>query len=94
MGSASPLGSLKALRILLLDDTRITDLGALRELQLERISLLRTAVTDLTPLKGMSLKQLRIDYRPDHDKLLRSFKGLEFINDKPATEFWKEVDGK
>jgi tRNA A-37 threonylcarbamoyl transferase component Bud32 len=94
VNDARPLGSLKALRILLLDDTRITDLGALRELQLERISLLRTAVTDLTPLKGMSLKQIRIDYRPEREKFLRSFKGLEFINDKPVAVFWKEVDGK
>jgi hypothetical protein len=94
VGNASPLGSLKTLRILLIDDTRIPDLGSLRELQLERISLLHTAVTDLTPLKGMSLKQIRIDYRPDREKFLRSFKGLEFINDKPTAVFWKEVDGK
>jgi hypothetical protein len=58
---SNSLGSLKALQILLIDDTRITDLGALRELRLERISLLHTAVTDLTPLQGMSLKQIRID---------------------------------
>jgi hypothetical protein len=63
-------------------------------LRLERISLLHTAVTDLTPLKGMSLKQIRIDYRPDREKFLRSFKRLELINDKPAAVFWKEVDAK
>jgi serine/threonine protein kinase len=94
VGNARPLRSLKALRILLLDDTWITDLGPLRELQLERISLLRSEVTDLTPLNGMSLKQIRIDYRPDREKFLRSLKGLERINDKPAAVFWKEVDAK
>jgi hypothetical protein len=25
---------------------------------------------------------------------VRSFKGLETINEKPAADFWKEVDGK
>jgi hypothetical protein len=90
----SPLSSLTALRILLLDGTRITGLGPLRDLRLERISLLRTAVTDLTPIEGMPLKQLRLDYRPDREKFVRSFKGLEFINDKPAADFWKEVNGK
>jgi hypothetical protein len=94
VGDSYSLGTLKALRLLLIDDTRITDLGPLRELQLEQISLLRTAVTDLTPLKGMSLKRIRIDYRPDREKFLRSFKGLEFINDKPVAVFWKEVGGK
>jgi hypothetical protein len=27
-------------------------------------------------------------------KMLRSIKTLEKINDKPAAEFWKQVDGK
>jgi hypothetical protein len=90
----SPLSSMKTLRILLLDGTVVTDLGALQELRLDRISLLRTAVTDLSPLEGMPLKQLRLDYRRDREKFVRSFRGLEFINDKPAAEFWKEVDGK
>jgi hypothetical protein len=94
VGDLGPLSSLKGLRILILDGTRITRLEPLRNLRLERISLLRTAVTDLTPLEGMPLKQLRLDYRPDRAKFVRSFKGLEFINDKPAAEFWKEVGGK
>jgi hypothetical protein len=51
-------------------------------------------VEDLTPIKGMSLKKLWLDYRPEREKVLRSLKGLEFINDKPAAEFWKDVDGK
>jgi hypothetical protein len=88
------VASLKSLRRLLLDGTRITTLEPLRPLRLERISLLHTGVTDLTPIQGMPLKQLRLDYRPDREKFVRSFKELELINDKPAAEFWKEVDGK
>ena len=42
----------------------------------------------------MPLKRLRLDYRPDREKFVRSFKDLEFINDKPVGVFWKEVDGK
>jgi hypothetical protein len=90
----APVTSLKSLQVLLLDGTRITTLEPLRPLRLERISLLRTAVADLTPIEGMPLKQLRLDYRPDWEKFVRSFKGLEFINDKPVAVFWKEVDGK
>ena len=88
------VASLKSLRRLLLDGTRITTLEPLRPLRLERISLLHTGVTDLTPIQGMPLKQLRLDYRPERKKFVRSFKELELINDKPAAEFWKEVDGK
>jgi hypothetical protein len=51
-------------------------------------------VTDLTPIKEMPLRSLRLDYRADHREFLRSFKGLEFINDKPAAEFWKEPGGQ
>jgi len=42
----------------------------------------------------MPLKRLRLDYRPDREEFVRSFKELEFINDKPVAEFWREVDGK
>jgi serine/threonine protein kinase len=94
VSDATPLGSLKTLRWLILDDTKITDLGPLRSLRLERISLLRMAVTDLTPIEGMPLKQLRLDYRPDRKAFVHSFPKLEFINDKPVAEFWKEVARK
>jgi hypothetical protein len=90
----SAVPSLKSLSLLILDGTKITTLEPLRPLRLERISLLRTGVTDLTPIQGMPLKQLRLDYRPEHEKSVRSFKELEFINDKPVGMFWKEVSGK
>jgi hypothetical protein len=52
-------------------------------------------VTDLSPLKGMLLKSLGCDFQRERDAaLLRSLTTLERINDKPAADFWKEVDGK
>jgi hypothetical protein len=42
----------------------------------------------------MPLKRLDIDYRSDREELMRSLKGLEFINDKPVAEFWKDVASK
>ena len=51
-----------------------------------------TKVSDLSPLKGMPLKQLSCDFKPERDaEILRSIKTLETINDKPAAEFWKAV---
>jgi hypothetical protein len=94
LGNLDSVRSLKSLTILIVDGTPITTLEPLRPLRLEQISLLRTGVTDLTPIQGMPLKLLRLDYRPDREKFVRSFKELELINDKPAAEFWKEVDGK
>jgi Leucine-rich repeat (LRR) protein len=92
LGNLDSVSSLKSLRWLLLDGTRITTLEPLRPLRLERISLFRTGVTDLTPIQGMPLKQLRLDYRPDREQFVRSFKELEFINDKPVGVFWKETE--
>jgi len=49
-------------------------------------------VSDLSVLQGLPLKELHWD-KPERDaKILRSIKTLEKINDKPAKEFWKEVD--
>jgi len=46
---------------------------------------------DLSPLKGMLLKELWLDFKPERDtELLRSIKTLQTINGKPAAEFWKQ----
>jgi hypothetical protein len=46
-------------------------------------------------LKGMRLKELHCDFQRERDAaVLRSLTTLEKINDKPADDFWKEVDGK
>jgi hypothetical protein len=43
----------------------------------------------------MPLVALQCDFEPERDaEVLRSIKTLEKINDKPAAEFWKEVDAK
>jgi hypothetical protein len=54
-----------------------------------------TKVTDLSPLKGMPLKELSCDFQPERDaEILRSIKTLETINGKPAAEFWRDVEQK
>jgi hypothetical protein len=43
----------------------------------------------------MPLKELLRDFRREPDaKVLRSLTTLARINDKPAADFWKEVDGR
>jgi hypothetical protein len=43
----------------------------------------------------MPLTTLSCDFHPWRDtELLRSIPTLTLINDKPAADFWKEVDGK
>ena len=68
--------------------------AVMHRLRARQHQALREGEQDLTPLEGMPLKRLRLDYRADRAMFLRSFTGLEFINDKPAADFWKEVDGK
>jgi hypothetical protein len=72
----------------------VSDLTPLRGLGLKELCVKGAKVTDLSPLKGLPLQKLQLDYRADQEKLLRSLTGLESINDKPAADFWQEVDGK
>jgi hypothetical protein len=53
-----------------------------------------TRVTDLTVLSGLPLEHLRLDYRPEDEKILRALPGLTVINDKPAAQIWKDVEEK
>jgi hypothetical protein len=89
----APLASLKSLRRLLLDSTSASDLTPLRGLGLKELSIRNIPAKDYSPLKDLALKSLRLDYRADREKFVRSFKELERINDKPAADFWQEVDG-
>jgi hypothetical protein len=51
-------------------------------------------ITAISLLKGLPLKSLICDFNADRDaEILRSIKTLETINDKPAAQFWKEVEG-
>jgi hypothetical protein len=62
---------------------------------LTSLDLLAAKVTDLSPLKGMPRKEPRCDFQRLRDaEILRSLTTLKRINDKPAADFWKEVDGQ
>jgi serine/threonine protein kinase len=90
----SLLANMKSLQELYLDSMPVTDLTPLRGLSLSGLSIRGIRATDLTPIQKLPLKGLRLDYQPEREAFVRSFPGLEFINDKPAAEFWKEVSGK
>jgi serine/threonine protein kinase/Leucine-rich repeat (LRR) protein len=91
----APLASSKSLRRLLVDFTSASDLTPLRGLTLNELSIRGIPARDLSPLKELaSLKSLRLDYRPDLEDFVRSFTGLEKINDLPAAEFWKHSEDR
>jgi hypothetical protein len=89
----SVLASMKSLQHLVLEDVPVSDLTPLRGLPVARLGMTGTRVTDLTPLKGLPLYHLVLDYRPEDEKILRSLPGLAEINNKPAAQFWKEMEG-
>ena len=63
--------------------------------ELTWVNITSTRVTDLSLLKGMPLKGLYCDFRPERDaEILRSISTLETINGKPAVEFWKDAEKK
>jgi len=83
------------LTVITMNMTLVTDLSPLRGMPLTWLDCRRMRVTDFTPLKDMPLQYLAFDFRAERDtELLRSIKTLETINEKPAAEFWKEVEGK
>lgn len=90
----SPLKDMK-LTNLLCSNTQVSDLSPLAGMKLTFLNCKGTKVTDLFPLKGMALKELKCDFKAERDaEVLRSIKTLETINDRPAKEFWKELDAK
>jgi serine/threonine protein kinase len=110
----SPLRDLTKLDELFMHTTAVADLSPLKGLRLKQLACQITQVNDLSPLQGMSLKilgcgttkvndlsplqnlpleSLSCDFKPERDtKILRSIKTLTTINNKPAAEFWKQVD--
>ena len=75
--------------------TPVSDLSPLLGMPLTTVECYSTQVSDLSPLKNMPLKVLNCDFKPERDtEILRSIKSLETINQKPAAEFWKEVESK
>jgi tRNA A-37 threonylcarbamoyl transferase component Bud32 len=90
----SPLADMP-LAVLEFDGTKVADLSPLKAMKLTHLSCGHTRVTDLSPLNGIPLKHLWCDFKAERDAhLLRSIKTLETINNRPATEFWKEIDEK
>lgn len=83
------LASLPCLRKLRLGGCEhISSIEALRGLQLTSISLAGTRVQDLEPLRDMPLSDIWLDYQSQsHRDLLKSMRGLEFINGTPTAEF-------
>jgi serine/threonine-protein kinase len=93
----SDLSPLRALELKYLDcyGTQVSDLSPLKGTPLKHLDVRGTRVTELSALKEMPLKFLALDFEPDRDtEILRSIKALETINNKPAAEFWKEVEEK
>jgi len=90
----SVLASLKSLEWLDLNRLPVSDLEPLRGLPLKRLNCPGTRVTDLTPLLGMPLERVVLDFRPEDEKILRSLPGLTLINEKPAAQFWKDLESK
>ncbi|MDA0833414.1 MAG: SUMF1/EgtB/PvdO family nonheme iron enzyme [Planctomycetota bacterium] len=90
----SPLEGMPLTR-LYLHSSPFSDLSPLEGMPLELLDIRDSSVTDLSPLEGLPLKALMLDFKPDRDTgLLRSIKTLKTINDKPAAEFWKEVEAQ
>jgi eukaryotic-like serine/threonine-protein kinase len=90
----APLAGLKSLRRLVLDQTSVSDLTPLRGLGLRELSIRGIPATDLTPLTELPLRGLRLDYRADRERIVRSLRRLESVNDKPVAEFWQDVGGR
>ena len=86
----------KSLKSLYLIGTQATESGLAHFKdcrELTRLVIRGTRIGDLTLLKGMPLKDLDCDFRPERDgEILRSIKSLEKINGKPAAEFWKDFN--
>ncbi|MBI3863280.1 MAG: protein kinase [Planctomycetia bacterium] len=93
----SDLAPLKGMNLtnLNISNTPVSDLSPLQGMPLTIVHVNNTPVSDLSPLKEMPLKHLKCDFNLHRDSdILRSIKTLETINDKPAAEFWKNVDAQ
>jgi hypothetical protein len=90
----SPLKRLP-LRVLTVSHGKVSNLSPLKGMPLEHLGISGTRVADLSPLKVMPLKSLTCDFKAERDAtILRAIPTLQTINDKPAAQFWKEVDAK
>ncbi|MFO0958885.1 MAG: protein kinase [Isosphaeraceae bacterium] len=91
----SDLAPLRGMRLvnLSIHDTGVSDLSPLEGMPLQELNCRGSKVTDLSPLKGMPLTWLFCDLQPARDAgIVRGLSTLKTINDRPAAEFWREVD--
>jgi hypothetical protein len=90
-----PLQEMSTLTVLNCFHTGVSDLAPLQGMKLDHFNGGQTKITDFSPLKDMPLNEVQFDINPKRDAaILRSIKTLETINEKPAAEFWKGLDGK
>ncbi len=84
--------------LVLLEASKVADLSPIKDLKLTRLNCVATGVTDLSPLEGMPLEDIRLTPKNITQGLniLREMKGLTIgINlDQrwPAAEFWDRYD--
>jgi Leucine-rich repeat (LRR) protein/tRNA A-37 threonylcarbamoyl transferase component Bud32 len=89
-----PLKGLK-LNALLCGYTKVSDLTPLKGMNLTELGCEHTKVTNLSVLRAMPLRDLKCNFKPDRDtEILRSITTLKTINNKPAKDFWKEIEEK
>lgn len=97
---ANPIRDLTPLRgmpltMLHLDHTYASELWPLHNMPLQRLYVDTHYATDPTPLAGLPLNELHWRFRPErHAHVLRKFRSLVKINDRPVEEFWKELDAR
>lgn len=90
----SPLSGLP-LRSLSFGYTKVSDLSPLKGMPLDSLNIQDIPVTDLSLLQGLPLKWLAVSLRSERDRTqVRAVSTLEVINDKPAAEFWKDVEAQ
>jgi len=66
----------------------VDDLSGLEKLRLQGLDIRGTSVTDISPLSGLPLHKIDLDYDPRrHRKTLESIKTLEWINGKRKDDF-------
>jgi serine/threonine protein kinase/Leucine-rich repeat (LRR) protein len=95
LASLDPVRRLPRLASLKVGDTAVRDLAPLRGLKLTSLSIHQTPVSDLAPLRDMPLQSISCGFQPDRDSaVLRSIRTLERIDNRPAAEFWKEIDAR
>jgi predicted Ser/Thr protein kinase len=94
-----PVSALRGLKSLVVSGStggnkaQLADLSPLRSLRLTTLDCKGTQVSDLSPLLGMPLRELRFDFDPKRDAAtLKSLWALEKINDQSAADFWTKHD--